>query len=92
MVPGLVEAHGHSGGSIFDLNDAVYLTNPGMRSLSAVTPESDFAKDALAGGVTSTTLIPGSATNMGGFGTAIHYAGKDLDEVLLKKTVWLSCR
>ena len=38
-VPGFVDCHDHIGGGLQDLNDGVFLTNPGLRSLDTITPE-----------------------------------------------------
>ena len=83
-VPGMVEAHNHISGSLMDLNDGVYLSNPGLRTLDVVEAESRALKNAIAGGVTTTLLIPGSGNNMSGFGTLVKTAGSGLDEMLLR--------
>ncbi|MBL1218573.1 MAG: hypothetical protein D8M59_13905 [Planctomycetes bacterium] len=84
LVPGLVEAHNHTGGSMSDLHDYVYLTNPGLRTLDTVAPQTPDVEWAQSGGVTSALLIPGSGTNMSGFGTVVKFAGKSADEAVLK--------
>ncbi len=84
LVPGFVDCHNHTAGSISDLNDMVYLTNPGLRTLDTVVPESDNVKMARSGGVTTALLIPGSGTNMSGFGTIVKFAGKTVDEMVVK--------
>lgn len=84
VVPGFIEGHNHVGGSLFDLNDGVFLTNPDLRSLDAVEPGNDQLKTGLAGGVTTVLLIPGSGTNISGSGTLMKAAGKTLEESLLK--------
>ncbi len=84
LVPGLVELHNHTAGSLRDLNDGVYLTNPGLRTLETVTPETDEVRRAQIGGVTTTMLIPGSGNNMAGFGTLVKMGGSSVDEVVLK--------
>lgn len=83
-VPGLVEAHNHIAGSLWDLNDGVYLNNPGLRTLDVVEPGNENSRNGLAGGVTSALLIPGSGNNMSGFGTLVKLAGESLDEVLIR--------
>lgn len=83
-VPGMVEGHNHTAGSLWDLNDGVYLSNPGLRTLDVVEPDNELNKNALAGGVTSALLIPGSGNNMSGFGTLVKLAGKNLDESLIR--------
>jgi imidazolonepropionase-like amidohydrolase len=75
LMPGLVDLHCHiAGKSLFvtnDLNDAVLLTNPGLRASSAVEPFNDSLQMGVAGGVTSVLYIPGSATNIGGQGVLL---------------------
>ncbi|MEM6571088.1 MAG: amidohydrolase family protein [Planctomycetota bacterium] len=72
--PGLIDLHSHVASQSFfvnDLNDMVYLTNPGIRSWTSVVPEnSDFLNGAAAG-VTSVLYIPGSGTNIGGQGVLL---------------------
>ncbi len=84
LVPGFVDCHNHTGGSLRDLNDMVYLTNPGLRTLDTVVPESDDVKRGRMGGVTTALLIPGSGTNLSGFGTIVKFAGDTVDEMVLK--------
>ncbi|MEM9379467.1 MAG: amidohydrolase family protein [Planctomycetota bacterium] len=74
VTPGLIDLHSHVAGQSFftnDLNDMVYLTNPGIRSWTSVVPEnSDFLNGAAAG-VTAVLYIPGSGTNIGGQGVLL---------------------
>lgn len=84
VVPGLVDAHSHCAGALGDLNDAVYLTNPGMACSSGIMPGNENLKDGVSGGVTSAIVIPGSATNMEGFGYVVNYAGEKVEEMMLK--------
>lgn len=84
VMPGLVDFHSHVGGSMGDLNDPVYLTNPDLRNFDTVTPESEYARDARASGVTTMLLIPGSSNNMSGFGSIIKSAGRTPEDVALK--------
>jgi imidazolonepropionase-like amidohydrolase len=83
-VPGFIEGHNHVGGSLWDLNDGVFLTNPDLRSLDAVAPGNDNMKTALAGGVTTVLLIPGSGNNMSGTGTLLKGAGETLEDVVVR--------
>ena len=71
VTPGLIDLHSHVGGSLRgnDLNDTVFLTNPGLRASAAITPGNSNLRRALAGGVTSVLYIPGSGSNIGGQGT-----------------------
>lgn len=84
LVPGFIDCHNHTAGSIGDLNDMVYLTNPGLRTLDTVSPNSPDVKTARSGGVTTALLIPGSGTNMSGFGTICKFAGDSVDQMVLK--------
>ena len=84
VIPGLVSAHQHTAGSLGDLNDMVYLTNPGLRTLETITPGNELIKQACAGGVTTVLLIPGSGTNISGFGTIAKTAGSTVDEVVMR--------
>jgi hypothetical protein len=84
LVPGLVESHNHASGSMRDLHDYVYLTNPGLRTLESLQPGSDNNRMACAGGVTSALMIPGSGNNLSGFGTLTKTGGDDVDEMLIR--------
>jgi len=84
LVPGLVELHNHTAGSLSDLNDLVYLTNPGLRSLETVVPETANVRRARAGGVTTALLIPGSGTNLTGFGTIVKFAGPTVGDMVVQ--------
>lgn len=84
LVPGLVEAHSHINADSPDLHDYVYLTNPGLRTLDSVATENDNIKRARAGGITTSLLIPGSGTNMSGFGTVVKLSGGTTDDSVLK--------
>ncbi|MEW4570817.1 amidohydrolase family protein [Tautonia sp. JC769] len=83
VMPGLVEVHCHIGGS-GDLNEMVYQTNPDLRTLDQVIPHNDALKVGIAGGVTTVCYIPGSGTNMGGFGAILKAGPGSLDEVLVR--------
>ncbi|MEM7230864.1 MAG: amidohydrolase family protein [Planctomycetota bacterium] len=84
IVPGYIELHSHIGGESSDLNDIVYPTNEGYRTLDTIVTENPLLKRAQAGGVTTVLFIPGSGTNMGGFGTLIKTAGKSYKDALVR--------
>lgn len=84
ITPGLVDCHNHTVGSLGDLNDMVYLTNPGLDTRATIEPENDLLKDARRGGVTTCMLIPGSGTNMSGFGTVAKTAGDTPEEMIVR--------
>ncbi len=82
-MPGLIEAHSHVGGS-GDLNEMVYQTNPELRNWDQIIPHNDQLKVAIAGGVTTICFIPGSGTNMGGWGTLMKTGPGTLKDVIIK--------
>jgi len=82
-MPGLVEAHSHVGGT-GDLNEMVYQTNPELRNWDQIIPHNNQLKVAIAGGVTTICFIPGSGTNMGGWGTLMKTGPGKLSDVILK--------
>ena len=85
VMPGMIELHNHVAGSLRDLNDMVYLTNPGLRAATAVTPGNEALDRALAAGVTSVLLIPGSGTNMGGQGVLVRTSPGTYEEVVIRE-------
>jgi imidazolonepropionase-like amidohydrolase len=84
VAPGMIDLHNHVAGGLRDLNDMVYLTNPGIRSSSTIQPGNRAMKKALAGGVTSVLLIPGSGTNMGGQGVLVRGGFETYAENLIR--------
>ena len=82
-MPGLVEAHSHVGGS-GDLNEMVYQTNPELRNWDQIIPHNDQLKVAIAGGVTTICFIPGSGTNMGGWGTLMKTGPGRPEDVIIR--------
>jgi imidazolonepropionase-like amidohydrolase len=82
VLPGFVDLHSHIGGS--DINDMVYPVNPGFRVLDNVVPGNPLLQKAQAGGVTTVLFIPGSGTNMSGFGAIIKTGGDSIDDMLVR--------
>ncbi len=82
-MPGLIDAHSHVGG-MGDINEMVYQTNPELRVLDVIRPNNDQLKNAVAGGVTTITFIPGSGTNMGGWGALMKTGPGKLEDVLIR--------
>lgn len=83
VMPGLVEVHCHVGGT-GDLNEMVYQTNPELRVLDQLVPSNPQLKRAVAGGVTTVCYIPGSGTNMGGFGAIMKTGPGKTEDVLVR--------
>ena len=84
LLPGLVDIHCHIAGASMDINDTVHPTNPEMRTLDIVSMEHEQIRLARAGGVSSVLYIPGSGSNMGGFGTLTKTWGNNPQEALIR--------
>ncbi|MEW6071089.1 MAG: amidohydrolase family protein [Planctomycetota bacterium] len=83
VMPGLIDLHSHEGGT-YDINDAVYLTNPDLSARVAVVPNNDRFRVALAAGITTVLFIPGSATNMGGGGMLLKTGPDRYEEAVVR--------
>lgn len=64
IMPGLVDTHSHIGEG--DGGDRSSALHPDVRILDAIDPRSDTFKKALAGGITSVNVMPGSGHLMSG--------------------------
>lgn len=84
LVPGFVEMHCHIASESFDLNDTVHPTNPEFRTLDLIGMEHDQIQVARAGGISTALYIPGSGSNMGGFGTITKTFGRSPEEALVR--------
>jgi len=74
VMPGMIDLHCHTASTNFfvnDLNDMVYLANPGLRASTSIVPANRNLRQQVAGGLTSVLYIPGSGTNMGGQGVLL---------------------
>jgi len=68
-IPGMVDLHTHiHAGGFRDINDMVHAVNPELRASPSVVPSNPLMRLACASGVTTLFGIPGSGTNMSGFG------------------------
>src|SRR5262249_54748804 len=73
IIPGLVDTHSHIGifgrpavGSSADGNEMTGPVQPGLRAIDAITPDDPGIRMALAGGVTTANIMPGSGNAIGG--------------------------
>ena len=64
IMPGLVDSHSHIGSG--DGGDRSSAMHPGTRILDSIDPHSDTFKKALAGGITTVNVMPGSGHLMSG--------------------------
>ena len=88
LTPGFIDLHCHAAGAylfqVNDLNDMVYLVNPGLRASAAVEPHVWEMRMAIGGGVTTVLYIPGSGTNIGGQGVLVKTAFDRYEENLVR--------
>jgi imidazolonepropionase-like amidohydrolase len=94
VLPGFVEAHGHAGvyeeGEHWVGEDTNEKTDPNgarLRALDAINPDDEGFRDALAGGVTTMVVKPGSANPIGGQTVAVKTWGRTVDEMVLRQPV-----
>lgn len=82
IMPGLVDTHSHLGGP--DGGDNSSPLNPETRAMDAVNPNSDGFKKALAGGITTINVMPGSGHLMGGQTVYLKMReGKKIEDLML---------
>lgn len=82
-MPGMIDLHSHIGGT-FDINEMVYLVNPGLRVSTSVVPANPALEKALAAGVTTVLFIPGSGVNVGGQGVLIKTGLDKYEDALVR--------
>ncbi|MGQ7786489.1 amidohydrolase [Nesterenkonia sp. K-15-9-6] len=91
VLPGLVDAHVHlgvheegEGWAGADVNETTDPVTAAARALDAINPTEVGFDDALAGGITSVNVNPGSANPIGGLAVAIKTHGWIVDEMVLR--------
>ena len=85
LVPGLIDCHNHTGTDASnDLHDYVWLTNAGLRAGDMIGVDTKDNRRSLAGGVTTALLIPGSGTNMSGFGGIVRFGALTQEEAIMR--------
>ncbi len=82
VVPGFIDLHNHTAAS--DLQDNLFQVNPEFRVLDNVDWDTPETRIAVAGGVTTVLTIPGSGTNMTGFGVVLKTFGNSPEEVVVR--------
>lgn len=95
VLPGFVEAHGHLGvheeGEGWAGEDVNEMTDPNgaaLRAIDGINVEEEGFRDALAGGVTSAVVKPGSGNPIGGQTVAIKtWGGRTVDEQVISDAV-----
>ena len=91
VTPGLVDAHVHlgvhpegDGGGASDTNEMTGVNQAGVRTIDAIDPLEEGWDAALAGGVTTVNVNPGSGNPIGGQATALHTWGRIVDNMVLR--------
>ena len=86
IVPGLVDTHSHIG--IFsrpqvagnaDGNEMTGPVQPGLRAIDAINPDDPGIRMAVAGGVTTANIMPGSGNAIGGQTLYVKLKGSIID-------------
>jgi imidazolonepropionase-like amidohydrolase len=91
VLPGLVDAHVHvgvheegDGWAGDDTNEKTDPVTPHVRALDAINPADLGFADAVAGGVLTLNVNPGSGNPIGGQTVALRSAGPTVDEMVLR--------
>jgi len=82
IMPGIVDTHSHLGGP--EGGDYSNPINPEARAMDAINPTSDGFKKALAGGITTINVMPGSGHLMSGQTVYLKMReGKIIEDLLI---------
>jgi imidazolonepropionase-like amidohydrolase len=91
MIPGLIDTHSHIGiyprPSVEANSDGNEMTGPTqgiVRAVDAVWPDDPGIKMALAGGVTTANVMPGSGNVIGGQSAYLKLRGRSVEEMLIR--------
>jgi imidazolonepropionase-like amidohydrolase len=89
VTPGLIDTHSHMGvypvpnlDAVSDGNEMTGPTTPGVRAADGFWPQDPALRQALAGGVTTIQVLPGSANLIGGAGAILKlHLGRTVSEM-----------
>jgi imidazolonepropionase-like amidohydrolase len=88
IIPGLVDTHSHLGVyprphvlANSDGNEGSGSVQPGIRALDSVQPDDPGIRMALAGGVTTANIMPGSANVIGGQTVYVKLRGRTVEDM-----------
>jgi imidazolonepropionase-like amidohydrolase len=91
VLPGLVDAHTHlgvheeaEGWAGQDTNEMTEPMTAHVRALDGINPADLGFQDAIAGGVLTVNVNPGSGNPIGGQTVAVRCAGRTVDEMVLR--------
>ncbi|MGS2721660.1 amidohydrolase [Paraglaciecola aestuariivivens] len=86
IMPGIVDTHSHVGAS-GDTNERSKKLNPELRILDSFNPSDPKIRVALAGGITTVNVMPGSGNVIGGQTIYIKLKGDTVDEMLVPGSI-----
>lgn len=91
IIPGLVDTHSHLGlwgrpdtPATSDGNEGSGPVQSGLRALDAINPNDPGIRMALAGGITTANIMPGSGNVIGGQTLYVKYRGVTVEEMRIK--------
>jgi imidazolonepropionase-like amidohydrolase len=93
-MPGLVDTHSHVGiyprpavAANQDGNEMTGPVQPALRAIDAINPADPGIRMALAGGVTTANIMPGSGNVMGGQTAYVKLRGRTVEEMVIPGTI-----
>ncbi len=91
LLPGLVDIHTHLGlfgdgvgVESMDCNEIGDPITPHLRAIDGINPMDRTFQEALAAGITTVAVAPGSGNPVGGQIAAIHTCGRRIDDMIIK--------
>ncbi len=91
IIPGLVDSHSHVGLSgrprspgSRDGNESSGPVQPEIRAIDAINPAEPGIRMALAGGVTTANIMPGSGNVIGGQTLYVKYRGQTIEDMMIR--------
>ncbi len=93
LLPGFIDAHSHIGlseegvnGPVgTDVNETTDPVTADVKAIDGFNPQDPAIDRALAGGVTTVMIVPGSANPVGGQGAIIKFKSRLVDEMIVKE-------
>jgi imidazolonepropionase-like amidohydrolase len=91
IIPGIVDTHSHIGiyprpavAANSDGNEMSGPVQPGLRALDAIYPADSGIRMAVAGGITTANIMPGSGNVIGGQTLYVKLRGRTIDEMRIQ--------
>ena len=91
IIPGLVDTHSHIGiyprpavPANSDGNESTGPVQSGLRTIDSIYPDDPGIRMAVAGGVTTANIMPGSANVIGGQTLYVKLRGRTVEEMRIK--------